>query len=172
MKTLAKQIGIILILVPIVIGITAFSVEAQKDYNEYKIIAASCLKNGVLSEFDADYEVTIKGINGEELLVNTLRLSWIFTESLNEKDYIIFQYQTYASYLAGKEEWREEVVEIFGADWYDDPELGENTMDIFAIRENGGFFVFTSKVGVEKKNVSITKKENNIEYMISYVEIK
>lgn len=166
MKTLAKQIGIILILV-----LTVLSVDAQKEHNEYKMFETTYFIGDVSSDFNENDEVTIKGLNGEELLVSTLRLSWIFSESLDGKDYIIFQMQTLDSKKLGKEDWYEEIVEIY---WmkidYFSPLLGKNTSDVFAKRKNGGNFIFTYKIGDKRNYLYLFNEQEEEEFVIGYYE--
>ena len=182
MKTLTKRIGIILILV-----LTVLSVEAQEtqdknftpveyslnDYSEYKMFYTKFWVKDVYSEFEEDYEVTIKGLNGEELLLNTLRLSFYFAESTNKKDYIVFQMQTLDSKKLGKEEWYEELIYVYrGVVDYDNELLGEKTTDILARRKNGEKFVYTFKLGVDTKYIHFINEKEKTEIAISYKLVK
>ena len=169
MKTLTKKIGIILILVPIVIGIIAFSVEAQNDYKEYKMLYTTYHIGDVSSDFDEDDEVTVKGLNGEELLVSTLRIKFFYPTKGN----MTIQMQTLASYEAGKMEWYEEKIYITG---YEQPDyycfFGEEARAIEGKRINGEDFIYVFKKGVEKRAVHIRNKEEKTEFAIFYVEVK
>lgn len=178
MKKLTKKIGIILILAPIAIGVTAFSVEAQRThqkYNEYKMISATYWIGDVSSDFEEDDEVTIQGLNGEELLVNTLRISYFSSkDNVAERvPYFLIEMQTLASVKTGEVEWYKEKIYITE---YSQPNYdvfyGEEALAVEAKRKNGETFVHTFKTGVQKEAVHIINEKEKTEFVIFYVQVK
>ena len=139
MKTLAKQIAIFLILV-------LLSLNTKAQFYEYEMDSVS-FSNQTNYEFyttcDSDSLVTIKGVNGEDLVVKTVKISfWIAQDSYFDKDHILVELQTLKSYNSNKSDWVEEKISMDLIDEDNEHEFGVGTFVVIGERDNGEWFMY------------------------------
>ena len=147
MKTLAKHISIFLILVPIAIGITALSVDAQTKYivQQYEFKVATYYYGDLFTDFHSGEDFILKTLDGESLVTTTLIST--FTKEVGkdgeEDSFLVIKLQTLASYDENKKsrtkniEWYTEKIIILNA--YEE----NGGVVFFGYRENGEYVFFT-----------------------------
>lgn len=166
MKTLAKPIGLVVLLVTL-----SFNLMAQELlFSNLKLIRATYwYGEDVNTEYEEGDTLIIKGINGESLLASTLSIRWVIKE---DEIYFILRMQTVESYNAGKLDWYEEIIkeEDYVEGKHED--YGENTIQIEARRKNGGIFVIEYKGNSELKRIYIIDEEKGTEIALNYLEME
>lgn len=168
MKTLAKPIGLVVLLVTL-----SFNLIAQELlFSDLKLVRATYwYGEDVNTEYEEGDTLIIKGINGESLLASTLSISWVIKEK-EEEVYFIIRMQTVDSYIAGKLDWYEEIIkeEDYVEGKHED--YGENTIQIEARRKNGDLFIIECNGESELKRIYIIDKEKGTEIALNYLEME